>query len=79
MDYDWLEKQAVLLNAELQSLSTERRMDEKIKSKLQDRFVKRSLEDTAQMGPIKFMNAAIDEFASEATSRVPAIKMALVH
>jgi hypothetical protein len=75
MDYDWLEKQAVLLNAELQSLSTERHMDEKIKSKLQDRFVKRSLEDTAQMGLIKFMNAAIDEFASEATSRVPAIKI----
>jgi hypothetical protein len=35
----------------------------------------RSLEDTAQMGLINFMNAAIVDFVSEATSRVPAIKI----
>ncbi len=74
MDYDWLEKQAVLLDAELQSLITERHMDEKIRLKLQDRFIERVIEDSPQMGLIKFMNAAIDEFASENPSRVSAIK-----
>lgn len=75
IDYDWLEKQAVLLNTEFQSLVKDRHMDEKIRSKLQDRFVKRSLEDTVQMGLVNFMNAAIDDFASESASRVPAIRI----
>ncbi|HEY8034475.1 MAG TPA: hypothetical protein VIF37_02675 [Methylobacter sp.] len=75
MDFNWLEKQAVLLDAELQSLVTERPMDEKIRSKLQDRFVKRSSEETVQMGLVNFMNATIDDFASENPSRVPAIKI----
>ena len=34
MDYYWLDKQAVLLDAELQSLVKDTHMDEKIKSKL---------------------------------------------
>ncbi len=75
MDVDWLEKQAVLLDAELHSLLKERRMDDKIRAKLQDRFVKRSQEETVQMGLVNFMNAAIDEFASEDLSRVPATKI----
>lgn len=75
MDADWLERQSVLLNAELQALMADRPMDEKLKSKLQDRFVKRSQEETAQTGLVNFMNAAIDDFASENTSRVPAIQI----
>jgi hypothetical protein len=75
MDIDWLEKQAVLLDAELQSLIKERDIDEKIRSKLQDRFVKRAVEDMPQMGLANFMNEAIDDFASESPSRVPAIKI----
>jgi hypothetical protein len=75
MDFNWLEKQAVLLDAELQSLVTERPMDEKIRSKLQDRFVKRSSDETVQTGLVNFMNAAIDDFASENSSRVPATKI----
>ncbi|WP_292434118.1 hypothetical protein [Methylobacter sp.] len=75
IDFNWLEKQAVLLDAELQSLITERPMDEKIRSKLQDRFVKRSAEETVQMGLVNFMNAAIDDFASESPSRAPSIKV----
>lgn len=74
MDYGWLEKQAVLLDAELQSLIIERHMDNKIRSKLQDRFVSRVIKDSQQMGLVNFMNAAIDDFASESPSRVPAIK-----
>jgi hypothetical protein len=45
MDYDWLEKQAVLLDAELQSLIKDKHMDSKIRSKLQDRFVSRVIKD----------------------------------
>jgi hypothetical protein len=74
MDYDWLEKQAVLLDAELQSLIKDKHMDDKIRSKLQDRFVSRVIKDNPQMRLVDFMNAAIDDFASESPSRVPAIK-----
>jgi len=74
MDYDWLEKQAVLLDAELQSLIQDKHMDSKIRSKLQDRFVNRVINDNPQMGLINFMNATIDDFASENPSRVSTIK-----
>jgi hypothetical protein len=74
MDLDWLEKQAMLLDAELQSLMTDKDMDEKIREKLQDRLRQRSLDETGQMGLVNFMNAAIDDFASENPVRVPAIK-----
>jgi hypothetical protein len=73
MDLDWLEKQAMLLDAELQSLMADRHMDEKIREKLQDRLRQRSLDETGQMGLVNFMNAAIDDFASENPVRVPAI------
>jgi hypothetical protein len=75
MDFNWLERQTPLLAAELQSLVTERPMEEKMRSKLQDRFVKRSSEETVQRGLVNFMNAAIDDFASENVSRVPATKI----
>jgi hypothetical protein len=72
MGFDWLEKQAVLLDAEFQSLMTDRHMDEKIRHKLQNRFLQRSIEDNPQMGLVRFMNAAIDDFASESPNRVKA-------
>jgi hypothetical protein len=50
-------------------------MDDKIRSKLQDRFERRSQEETVQRGLVNFMNAAIDDFASEDIIRVPAIKI----
>jgi hypothetical protein len=75
MDVDWLERQAVLLDAELQALIQERPMGDKIRSKLQDRYARRSQEETAQKGLVNFMNAAIDDFASESPSRVPATQV----
>ncbi|MGZ5031079.1 MAG: hypothetical protein ACXWAT_03455 [Methylobacter sp.] len=75
MNVDWLERQAVLLDAELQALMTDRQMDEKIRSKLQDRFERRTQEETAQVGLVNFMNVTIEDFASEDTSRAPAIKI----
>ncbi|WAK04595.1 hypothetical protein [Methylobacter sp. YRD-M1] len=74
MGFDWLEKQAMLLDAEFQSLMTDRNMDEKIRHKLQDRFLQRSIEDSPQMGLVRFTNAAIDDFASESPNRVKAIR-----
>jgi hypothetical protein len=74
MDLDWLEKQAMLLDAELQSLMTDKHMDGKIREKLQDRLRQRSLDETGQAGLVNFMNAAIDDFASENPVRVSAIK-----
>jgi hypothetical protein len=74
MDFDWAAKQAVLLDAELQSLIKENPMDDKIRAKLQDRFASRAVEDTPQIGLVKLMNEVIDDYASESPSRVPAIK-----
>ena len=75
MDVDWLEKQALLLDTELKSLSLEVPMDKKIREKLQDRFVKRAKEDLPQLELTDYMNLAIDEFAAELASRVPAIQV----
>jgi hypothetical protein len=75
MDWNWLEKQKMLLDAELHSLIKDNRMDKKIREKLQDRLRQRSLDETEQRGLVNFMNAAIDDFASENPSRVPAIKI----
>ncbi len=74
MDTDWLEKQAMLLDVELQSLIADNPMDERIREKLQGRLRQRSLDETEQRGLVNFMNAAIDDFSSESPSRVPAIK-----
>lgn len=74
MDYDWLEKQAMLLDSELQSLFKDKHIDTKIRSKLQDRFVTRIIKDNPQIELVNFMNMAIDDFASESPSRVPTIK-----
>jgi len=71
---DWLEKQVMLLDVELQALIQDRAMDERIRAKLQDRLLQPSLQETLQIGLVNFMNAAIDDYASENTSRVPAIK-----
>jgi hypothetical protein len=73
MDINWLEKQAVLLDAEFQSLMMDRHMDGKIRHKLQDRFLQRAAEDNRQTGLVKFMNDTIDDFASESPNRVKAI------
>jgi hypothetical protein len=74
MDIDWIEKQAVLLDAELQSLIKDKHMDDKIRLKLQERFLNRVIKDNPQMGLVNFMNVAIDDFASENPTRVSAIK-----
>lgn len=75
MDVDWMEKQALLLDTELQAMLDDKPMEPKIRDKLQDRFYERVIEETPQTELIKFMNATIDDFASESPSRVPAMKI----
>ena len=75
MDINWLEKQAVLLDTELQALMCDKHMDDKFRDKLQNRLVQREIEENPQPGLIKFMNAAIDDFASESPARVKATQI----
>ncbi|MDD2740414.1 MAG: hypothetical protein PHR94_15910, partial [Methylomonas lenta] len=50
-------------------------MDDKFRSKLQDRMIQREIEENPQPGLIKFMNASIDDFASESPARVNATRI----
>lgn len=75
LDLDWLEKQAMLLNTELQAVKKNQEMDDKIRNSLQERMTSRTQDETAQPGLIAFMNEAIDDFASENPSRVPATQI----
>lgn len=71
-DPTWMERQAILLEAELQSLMQGQPVDETESRKLHERFVKHN-ENQVQIGLIKFLNESIDEFASYNIGRVPAI------
>jgi hypothetical protein len=64
----------MLLDVELQALIHDKDMVVRIRAKLQDRLLQRALQKTVQMGLVNLMNAEIDDYASENTSRVPAIK-----
>lgn len=75
ISFDWLEKSAVLLDTELQALMSDRPMDEKIRDKLQNRFLERVIESNSQTGLVNFMNDWIDEFASENPACVNAIRI----
>jgi hypothetical protein len=75
MDFDWLEKQAMLLEAELQSLIKKRNMDEKIRARLQNRFMQRSTQGSSQPVLVRFMNKAIEDFAAESLDRKAAIRV----
>ena len=72
-DPSWMERQAILLDEELQAVIRNQGMDEVIRINLQDRLV-RNKENQVQVSLIKFLNESIDEFASSHVSRVPAIE-----
>ena len=75
MGMDWLEKSAALLDTELQSLMTNKPMDDKFRDKLQNRYMERVINGNSQTGLIKFLNACIDDFASENSVRVGAVRI----
>ena len=59
MGMEWLEKSASLLDTELQSLMTNKPMDDKFRDKLQNRFMERVIDGNSQTGLIKFLNAVL--------------------
>jgi len=75
MGGDWLEKLAVLLDAELQSFMTDKPMDSKIRHKLQDRFTERMIDSNSQTGLVNFMNLSIDEYVSEYRPSVESVRI----
>ena len=74
VNQDWLEKQAALMDAEIQALIPENNVDTKIKEKLQNRLIERVQAETVQQGLINFMNAWIDEFNAETPNSEESVK-----
>ena len=58
---------------QFQSLMQNQAMDETIRKRLQERFVKNN-ENQVQVGLVEFLNESIDEFVFYHISRVPAIE-----
>ncbi|MCX7097754.1 MAG: hypothetical protein NTV43_07625 [Methylococcales bacterium] len=71
-DPTWMERQAVLVDAEFLSLM-QKPPGEQSRIKLQAHFLKHH-KNMPQLGLLKFMNESIDEFASYSTQRVAAIE-----
>ena len=71
-DTTWMERQAILLEADFQSFLQAQPLDETKRRALHERLVKH-YGNQVQIGLIKFLNESIDEFASYNVSRVPAI------
>ena len=72
-DPTWMERQAILLNAEFQSLMQNQAMDEMIRKNFTSRL-SRITRIRSRLRLVKFLNESIDEFASYNISRVPAIE-----
>ena len=68
-DPTWMERQAILLETEFQLL----RQSQSVDDTQQDQFIKDN-ENPVQVGLVKYLNEAIDEFASYSVSRVPSIE-----
>ncbi|MEI6268759.1 MAG: hypothetical protein WCP01_07770 [Methylococcaceae bacterium] len=73
-DPTWMEKQAILLEAEFAVLLQNRYVDEAKREGVQEHFSTYK-ENILQLGLVKFLNECIDEFAAEQVSRVPAIEL----
>jgi len=71
---EWLEGQMKLLDAELQSLIPDQQMDNKIKTKLQNRFTERAYNEVTQLRLVEVMNESIDDYAAESVGRVDSVK-----
>jgi len=71
---EWLERQMSLLDAELQSLMPDQQMNEKIRTKLKNRFTERAYNEVTQLRLLEIMNESIDDYASESTSRGASVK-----
>ncbi len=73
----WTTNKLALLDAELKSLTNEIPMDDKFRSKLQERFVKRSLDTFIQMDLLKYLETQVEHFASFEKKREKAIEFTM--
>ncbi len=71
----WATKKIALLDAELKSLTNEIPMDDKFRSNLQKRFVKRSLESSIQMQLLQYIENQVEHYASFNRKREKAIQL----
>lgn len=72
---DWLEQSASMLDAEVQALISGKPRTQKIGEKQHDGFTERLFDRDSQTGLVNFMNAAIDEYASENPIRLKAARV----
>jgi len=71
----WTIKKIALLDAELKSLTNEIPMDDKFRSSLQARLVKRSLESSIQMQLLQYIENQVEHYASFNRKREKAIQL----
>jgi len=71
----WTTKKIALLDAELKSLTNEIPMDDKFRSNLQKRFVKKSLESSIQMQLLQYIENQVEHYASFNRKREKAIQL----
>ncbi|MBE0435232.1 MAG: hypothetical protein IBX56_05440 [Methylomicrobium sp.] len=68
----------ILTVTQLLSIDKHSTMDGKIKKKLQNRLVSRTLEDTPQLALLNYLDTEIDDYASENPCRLEAGHVAKV-
>lgn len=72
---EWVLRNLSLIDAELKSLTTEISMDEKFRARLQERFVRRSIEANVQLELLKYLENEVLKYASFKKQRTRAVKI----
>lgn len=72
---EWITNSLSLLDAELKSLSEYVPMHDSIRTNLQGRFVKRSIESGVQMGLLEHLDIEVEKYASFKKERKSAIQL----
>lgn len=70
---DWVFRRLALIDAELKSLTKEVAMDHQFRDRLQERFVKRSMEANVQLALLKHLQEEVLKYASWKKQRTRAV------
>lgn len=70
---DWVFRRLALIDAELKSLTKEISMDDQFRDRLQERFVKRSMEANVQLALLKHLENEVLKYASWKKQRTSAV------
>jgi hypothetical protein len=70
---DWFNKKISLLDLELKSISDDAAMSARLKKRLSDRFVKRSIEAGVQWELLQYLDEQVKNYATFKSSRTKAI------